>query len=165
MKALLLTTAALLAATAATPAEAQPSSAGKFSLRVGADTRPLVGSFQNELITIADKNYAYLGINVVPSFRLVDVLALELIVNPRIPLNGGDVQLAVGPGVMLDLYLVYVRAALPFTLTSETRFNVEGAAGISFLGKGYFGATVLYTPADEAVAMGAEVGWRFDIGG
>lgn len=155
--------AALIAATLGTAAFAQNADAqASFSLRAGADVRPLlftgpVGG------TIADQGY--LGITVAPGYRLAGILTLELGLTPLIPITGDPAtppfNFLITPGAIVDLYLLYVRGALPIQVTNGGALWLEAGAGISFLMKGYLGLFIDYIPSAETLFMGAEVGFRF----
>ena len=161
-RALLFATLAATAIFTAAPQDAEAQSLAGFSLRAGADLRPILFTGPAGGGTIGD--FGYLGITAAPGFKLVEVLTLELALTPLIPLTGDpvapDFQLLISPGVIVDLLLVYVRGALPFEVTNGHLW-LEAAAGISFLSKGYLGLTLNYAVASELLMMGAEIGFRF----
>jgi hypothetical protein len=158
--------AALLCAGAVSLGMERNASA-EFSLRAGADLRPLVffgapepqssGSF-------ADKGW--IGLHVAPGLRLAKIVTLELDFTPLIPVTGGvSSEFLIAPSVLLDLYVLYVRAAIPIQLTNGAGIWFEAAAGLSFLSYGYIGVLVDFDGKSNSnfFSIGAEVGFRYSM--
>ncbi|MCC7380671.1 MAG: hypothetical protein IT384_02520 [Deltaproteobacteria bacterium] len=163
LRRLLLPSLLVLSASAALPEAAQAQMPGGFTLRAGADIKPLVyaGDISG---TIADPGVAYVGINVAPGYKLLPMLTAELALTARIPLDGQAFSFLMAPGAIIDLYIVYIRGAFPIELTGvgdSVYLWLQAAAGISFLTKGYLGLVIDYVPASKTMTLGAEVGFRF----
>jgi hypothetical protein len=148
---------ALAMAVAPGRAEAQ-----EFTLRAGADIRPLVAfGGPDGVKTAADQSW--LGLTVAPGLKLAKIATVELAVIPQIPLTGTDNKFHVGfaPGVLLDLFVIYARLSFPLTISNGVNYIIEGAAGFSFLGSGYIGLLVDYIGELKEGSLGAEVGFKF----
>jgi hypothetical protein len=153
--------AALVTGALGLGAFAEPAEAQGFTLRAGADVRPLL-YFGNASGTIADGGF--LALHVAPGFKIAEVLTLELDVIPLIPIAGDpkpEFEFLVAPGVWVDLMVVYVRGSLPISFTPEVNFWLEAGAGISFLGKGYVGILIDYYNRSEIISIGPEIGFKF----
>ncbi len=153
---LLLTTLAVFAATAllgATPSEA------KFSLRGGADVRPLL--YVNDVTTGSLGDFGYVGLHAAPGFGLADILTVEALANVWFPISGeGDVEFLLAPGLRLDLFIAYVRANFAW-LPVQGNVGLEAAAGLSILTFGYVGLTADLFFDPSLFMLGLEAGVRF----
>jgi hypothetical protein len=162
------TAAILIACAATTIAFERPSSAqAELSLRSGLDVRPLIfagenGSGGSGGGTIGD--VGWVGIHLAPGLRLAKIITLELDIVPLVPISGpAKFDLLVGPSVLLDLYIFYLRAGVPLGFVDGVNAWLEGAAGISFLGYGYLGVAVDYYTRSgfNLFSVGAELGFRY----
>jgi len=135
-----------------------------FTLRGGADVRPLLG-FGGGLGTSSFGDYGWVGLHVAPGVEMLEVLTLEVDFVPLLGVSGGvDSNFLIAPGLRLDLFIAYARASLPIALVDGPDLWFEAAAGISFLKYAYAGLTLDVAFEAEGLAMiGLELGFKFDL--
>jgi hypothetical protein len=152
-----------LPALALAMAFASPAQAQEFQLRTGVSVLPLVGVKTAESTSITIGDLGYLGIDIAPGLRLAKVFTAEVALRPLIPISGEPgFSFLIAPGVIVDLWIAYARAAIPINISSDPSMFFEGALGISFLGSGYVGATVDYD-TNGIFLVGAEAGWKISF--